>query len=217
MTTYFAVIGYIGLLALFLYFAGVGMSTALALGLLLYLGFNVQAVGVLVDMVKSNVARDKLLKLGILLLFTSIMLWRVRLGGEFEASPVDTVAGFRIVQISLVLLIGIIRFRKRSLDYLLTGLLTFMLIYSCIGVLSTLYSSAPLYTLYKSGEVLIAVVFVASVVGFCNTFDDFVRFFQCTRCFCAREITIWMAIGVPADTQEWVKVFLGGSCAEFYR
>lgn len=200
MTAYFAVTGYLGLLALILYFVGVSMPIALALVALIYLVLNIQVVGAVVDVIKSVLARDKLLTVGTFLLFSSIMLWRARLGSEFEASPVDTVASFRILQIALVLLIGIIRFRKRSLDYLFTGLLTFMLIYSCVGVLSTLYSSAPFYTLYKSGEALIAVVFVASVLGACDTLEDFVRFFMVVLgVFVLIEITIWIGILVWPD------------------
>ena len=138
---------------------------------------------------------NALLKVGLILLFCSVMAWRVRLVGGSEASPVDTVAGLRIAQIGIVLFIGMLKFRSASFHHLLFGLLPFMLIYSCVGILSTLFSSAPGYTLYKATETIIAVIFIASILGSCDNIDKFIEFMVITiGAFLFMEISIWLGM-----------------------
>ncbi len=195
MTSYFVITGYLVALTLVLLFAGVTMPVTLSIIAFIYLVLNSGIIATSVGIFRRYLANEKLLKLGLVLLFSSIMLWRVRLGAEFEAAPVDTVAGFRILQIAIALLIGIVRFRKSAFNYLIFSVFTFVLIYSCIGVLSALYSSAPMYTLYKATETLTDVILVASILASCHNLNEFIEFFAIAiGVFLLLEITIWLGM-----------------------
>lgn len=195
MTSYFVITGYLVALTLVLLLAGVTTPVVLLVVAFIYLALNSHVIGTSLSIIQRYLANEKLLKLGLVLLFSSIMLWRVRLSGEFEASPVDTVAGFRMVQIAIALLIGIVKFRKGALNLAMFSVFTFVLIYSCFGVLSTLYSSAPMYTLYKATETLTDVIVVASILGCCRSLNEFMEFFVIAiGVFLFVEITIWLGI-----------------------
>jgi len=195
MTSYFVITGYLVALTLVLLFAGVTMPVTLSIIAFIYLVLNSGIIGTSVGIFRRYLANEKLLKLGLVLLFSSIMLWRVRLGAEFEAAPVDTVAGFRILQIAIALLIGIVRFRKSAFNYLIFSVFTFVLIYSCIGVLSALYSSAPMYTLYKATETLTDVILVASILASCHNLNEFIEFFAIAiGVFLLLEIAVWLGM-----------------------
>lgn len=195
MTSYFVTTGYLIAFTLVLLFAGVAMPVTLLVVASIYLALNSHIISTSLSIFRRYLAKEKLLKLGLVLLFSSIMLWRVRLGAEFEAAPVDTVAGFRIVQIAIALLIGILKFRKGALHYMMFSVFTFVLIYSCIGVVSTLYSSAPMYTLYKATETLTDVILVASILGCCRNLNEFMEFFVIAiGVLLLVEITIWLGM-----------------------
>ncbi len=197
MTSYIVITGYLALMALLLFFAGVKMPIILLVVSITYLLINKHIIRTSFTILRRSLANETLLKVGLVLLFSSIMLWRVRLSAEFEAAPVDTVAGFRIAQIVLALLIGVLRFRKGSLNYLMFSLLTFALVYSCAGILSTLYSSAPMYTLYKATETFTDVILVVSILGSCNNLREFVQFFVIAiGVFLFMEITVWIGMMV---------------------
>ncbi|MBA4390987.1 MAG: hypothetical protein C0399_08615 [Syntrophus sp. (in: bacteria)] len=200
MIVHYLIIVFLTLIGFSLKLAGATTNTILFIIPSAYLLINIGIWVPFVKILKANVVKNKLLKIGLLLLYSSILLWRMRTASDFAENPVDAMAGLRIIQIVIAMGIGIIMLRAKVLQHLLLNVLTFMLIYSVIGILSTLYSSMPLYTLYKSLETLTDIIVIASILASCETLDDIRQFFIISAgFFLFLVLTFW--IGMLVEPQ----------------
>ncbi|MGI9533426.1 MAG: O-antigen ligase family protein [Thermodesulfobacteriota bacterium] len=124
-----------------------------------------------------------------ILVFFSGLVLRIRDTEDAQQNPLDIWALYRIALIGIVALVLVARLLKRRTDWFQTlfkgsiGLLTG---FAIIGIISTLWSVYPEWTLYKSTEYLIDVALIAAIVVAAKSINDFKTYFDLT----------WLLIGL---------------------
>ncbi len=108
---------------------------------------------------RAALRHDPLLKLGWILLFCSVLLWRARSSSALVANPLDPASLLRIAQVGLAGLLALFTASRRGVEFTCTGPVGLLAAYASFGICSTLWSSQPLYTAYKATETLVVVVF----------------------------------------------------------
>jgi O-antigen ligase len=102
-----------------------------------------------------------------LLTFSTLVL-RLRDNSEAAANPIDAFAIFRLGPEAIVVVILWLRLRNRETNFrrsLFHGLVGVMAAYAIAGVISTVWSVYPAWTLYKSLEMLLDVSTVAAILA----------------------------------------------------
>ncbi|MDZ4064202.1 MAG: O-antigen ligase family protein [Coriobacteriia bacterium] len=102
-----------------------------------------------------------------IVLFLSGLTWRVRDVSAIYSEPVDTAALVRIGLVAIVGLIAVLstfRSGSRLIDSLTKGAVGILAAYAVFGVVSTLWSVFPAWSLYKSTEYLVDVAVAALIL-----------------------------------------------------
>ncbi len=188
------------------------------IGIHYFVGFDIRIIAILggvvfiipnfqfgVRLIKNGfrlLRKEKLLKLAWVMLFASALLWRLRVRGisDLSQNPIDATSFLRITEVAIACLIAIFLFRRDTIAHLFFGLLGFLLIYSIIGILSGLYSSMPIYTIYKAFETGTGVLLTAATLGKCHKFDDIRDFIHLNFAFWGLLLLlIWLGVVFAPD------------------
>ena len=113
-----------------------------------------------------------------ILLFVGSLTWRIRTGYQLIQNPVDEAAFFRIVMVILVSFIVLPRFiigLGDNVRELSSGTLLFFTLYVLVAVLSFVYSSYPILTLWKSFELLLDMCVIAMLFSDSRYFEKIIR------------------------------------------
>ncbi|MDD3905691.1 MAG: O-antigen ligase family protein [Candidatus Omnitrophica bacterium] len=136
--------------------------------LLLYLAMSIVALPGMIYKIKQLFIHANWLHLMWILLFVSSLTLRIRTGSQLLQNPVDEAAFFRIVLIMLVSVMMLPRFIlsfNNNVKVLSTGALCFFSIYVIVAAVSSLYSSYPMLTLWKSFELFLDISVVAMLLS----------------------------------------------------
>lgn len=114
-----------------------------------------------------------------LLLLLGGLVFRLRDQVDIQKSALDGWAMYRIGMDVLVGLILVVRFLKKQTLWhrsLFRGLLGIMAIYPLLSILSTAWSAAPAFTLFRSCEYFLDLAVLASIVETLTSVSDFEKF-----------------------------------------
>jgi O-antigen ligase len=133
-----------------------------------------------------------------LLLFLSIMLFRVRNTREIREALLDSGAIYRILLVALVAAMIAYRFGLRS-DFwrnsMFRGLVGLLTIYGLLSLLSTLWSVHPAWTAYKSAEMLVDIAAVAAILLLLKRREHFGTLFDWTYLLFGGLLgTVWIGL-----------------------
>lgn len=139
-----------------------------------------------------------------LLVLLSGLVFRLRDQYDIQQSAVDGWAMYRIGLDCVVGLILIARLLKRKTIWvrsLFSGLIGIMVIYPILSILSTTWSAAPAYTLFRSTEYLLDLTVLAAIVTTLNSVEEYEKFANWTWTLLGLLVlTAWIgAIVDPAD------------------
>jgi O-antigen ligase len=128
------------------------------------------------------------------LLFLSMLIFRVRSTGQIEQSATDAWAFYRILLVSLVGTMLMVKFgiQRVSPSAMTRGMTGIYLGYCVLGLISTLWSVFPAWTLYKSTEYLVDVLLLAAAVSAVRRKEEFRTFFDLSYwLFLGLLLTVW--------------------------
>jgi hypothetical protein len=114
-----------------------------------------------------------------LLTLLSGLVFRLRDQYDIQKSAVDGWAMYRIGLDVIVGLVLIARLLKRQTLWrrsLFRGLIGIMVIYPTLSILSTAWSAAPAYTLFRSTEYLLDLTVLAAIVATLNSVEEYEKF-----------------------------------------
>jgi O-antigen ligase len=118
-----------------------------------------------------------------LLLFASMLAWRKRDISEIRQAPVDTFAALRLVLVTFVGCILLMRLFTRKTDYLkswLRGIPGLLMVFVLVVLSSTLWSIYWQWTLYKGCEYAVDVALLAAILAVVRDAEEFKNFFDWT-------------------------------------
>ena len=125
------------------------------------------------------------------LMFASGLVLRIRDTDTIQQNPLDIWALYRIGLMGIVAFVLIARLLMRRTDWfkvLLKGSIGLLAGYAILGMVSTLWSVYPTWTLYKSTEYLIDIALIAAIVIAAKDIYEFKTLFDWT----------WLLIGLLA-------------------
>jgi len=147
-----------------LFLLQVSYQTIIIFAAIGYIAINYSFITTFFQKLLVLIQKDILLYFAWVLLFISIFLWRGRSSAELITNPVDEVAFLRMAEVSMVCILSLFMFRVSAVSHMLTGLLPFMFIYSILALISSLYSSFQLYTLWKAFGFLLIMIWVGAAI-----------------------------------------------------
>ncbi len=132
------------------------------------------------------------------------LIFRARTASEISQSPLDAFALFRISCMLLVAGVLFFRLTLRRTNWLrfhFSGLIGIFSLFGVLSLLSTVWSVAPLWTLYKSVEFLTDVAVVAGIVATLDSVDEYKKFVNWTWILLGLlVVSAWVgAVVDPAD------------------
>ena len=155
-----------------LFLLQVSYQTIIIFAAIGYIAINYSFITTFFQKLLVLIQKDILLYFAWVLLFISIFLWRGRSSAELITNPVDEVAFLRMAEVSMACILSLFMFRVSAVSHILTGLLPFMFIYSILALISSLYSSFQLYTLWKAFETSVGVLLIAVTLSRIGDFED---------------------------------------------
>ncbi len=114
-----------------------------------------------------------------LLTLLSGLVFRIRDQYDIQQSAVDGWAMYRIGLDGIVGLVLLVRFLKRKTPWhrsLFNGLIGIMVAYPLISILSTTWSAAPAFTLFRSVEYLLDLSVLAALVATLDSVEEYEKF-----------------------------------------
>jgi len=133
-----------------------------------------------------------------LLLLCSELTFRVRTGWEIRENPIDTWAVYRVALVATTALVLAVRLALRRpawMGSLGRGLVGALTVYAAISAASTLWSSYPAWTLYKSLEYLVDIALLAAILATIRSVEEFRSFFNWTWILCGLLVTsAWLGV-----------------------
>lgn len=147
------------------------------------------------------------------LFFLSALVFRVRDEQDIHSSALD---GWAIYRIGLDFIVGAIVVKRSlsgkipTLRFLFCGLIGIMAMYPLLGVLSTTWSAAPSFTLFRSSEYLLDLALIGALVATFKTVEDYETFANWTWILLgALVVSAWVgAVLDPADA--WMEGYSYG-------
>lgn len=118
-----------------------------------------------------------------LLLFLSDFTFRQRTSGEIQENPLDAWAAYRVALVATTAVVLAIRLaleRPAWLGSLFRGLVGALAAYAVICAASTLWSSSPAWSLYKSLEYLVDLALLAATLATVTSAEAYRIFFNWT-------------------------------------
>ncbi len=115
--------------------------------------------------------------------FASMLVFRVRGAEDIQENPLDGWALVRIVLDGVVAVILLVRLALRRTDWvasLFRGLPCILAVYGIICILSTAWSVFPLWTLYKSCEIMVDITLMAAVLASIDSIEEYRSFLNWT-------------------------------------
>jgi O-antigen ligase len=139
-----------------------------------------------------------------LLVLLSGLVFRLRDQYDIQQSALDGWAMYRIGLDGVVAMILVMRLLQRKTLWnrsLFRGLIGIMLVYPVLSILSTTWSAAPAYTLFRSTEYLLDLTALAAIVTTLNSVEEYEKFANWTWTLLGLLVlTAWIgAIVDPAD------------------
>jgi O-antigen ligase len=125
-----------------------------------------------------------------------------------RAEPVDAMAGFRIVPEVIILAVLLVRLALRKpnwLGSLFRGVVGALAFYALACLTSAIWSVFPAWTLLKSGEYLIYVMFMATVLETVQSTEEYSSLFNLTWTFLGMDLLwTWAQTFIFADAwDQW--------------
>ena len=135
-----------------------------------------------------------------LLLYLSALLFRVRTDTDIQESLLDPWAVYRVVSVGVTaaVLAGRLLFQKTAwFGSILRGSVGAMAAYCCLCLASTLWSTHPAWTLYKSVEFFVDVALTAAILVAVPSVRAYKSLFDWTYLLFALQLTsVWVGAAI---------------------